>query len=411
MQKSQLPFANSHSQLSSSAASERGYHDSRMLQADFSQAPFTIAWEVTRACAFACKHCRADAQHTRDPRELSTEEGLHLIDRLAEFGSPILVFTGGDPLMRRDLFDLIAYANEKGLRCSLTPTATALPTLERLTQAREAGIKRLALSLDAPTPAIHDDFRQVQGSWQRTLAILHNAHAAGLSAQVNTTVAHHNLALLPEMVPFIEEVKAVQWSLFFLVPTGRAQAEWMISPQEHESLFHWLYDLSQTAPFDIKATAAPMYRRVAIQRKRAELAASASSARQGEERPVAFQGAGFQYADGLNRPTRGVNDGNGFLFISHLGDIMPSGFLPIQAANVRSSDVVEVYRRHPLFTALRDPARLKGKCAACEFREVCGGQRGRAYGITGDYLASDPACAYEPAGNDICTFSEQDQVK
>ncbi len=386
-------FANPGLQLTGAAAAERNYHDARMLHADFNLAPFTIAWEVTRACAFACKHCRADAQHQRDPNELTGQEGLHLIERLAEFGSPILVFTGGDPMMRRDLFDLIAYANEKGLRCSLTPTATALPTSDRLRKAKDAGVKRIALSLDAPSAEVHDDFRQVKGSWQRTLRILHYAGEAGLSVQVNTTISRHNLALLPEMVPFIEEVQAVQWSAFFLVPTGRAQAEWMISPQEHEQVFHWLYDLSQAAPFDIKATAAPMYRRVAIQRKKAE---HASGGNGHSPAPIAFQGAGFQYADGLNRPTRGVNDGNGFLFISHLGDIMPSGFLPIRAANVHQSNVVEVYRRHPLFTSLRDPNLLKGKCGACEYRDVCGGQRGRAYGITGDYLESDPACAYEP---------------
>jgi MoaA/NifB/PqqE/SkfB family radical SAM enzyme len=237
-----------HPHLAPGAASERSYHDQRMVQADFSQAPFTIAWEVTRACAFACQHCRADAQHSRDPNELTTAEGRRLIDRLAQFGSPILVFTGGDPLMRRDLFELITYANEKGLRCSLTPTATALPTVERLEKARQAGIRRLALSLDASIPSVHDQFRKVPGSWERTLRILHNARQAGISAQVNTTVARHNLDLLPDMVPFIEEVGAVQWSLFFLVPTGRAQAEWMISPEQHESLFHWLYDLSQVAP-------------------------------------------------------------------------------------------------------------------------------------------------------------------
>lgn len=381
-----------HPHLAPGAASERSYHDQRMVQADFSQAPFTIAWEVTRACAFACQHCRADAQHSRDPNELTTAEGRRLIDRLAQFGSPILVFTGGDPLMRRDLFELITYANEKGLRCSLTPTATALPTVERLEKARQAGIRRLALSLDASIPSVHDQFRQVPGSWERTLRILHNARQAGISAQVNTTVARHNLDLLPDMVPFIEEVGAVQWSLFFLVPTGRAQAEWMISPEQHESLFHWLYDLSQVAPFDIKATAAPMYRRVAIERRKAELGGNGNA-------PVAFQGAGFQYADGLDRPTRGVNDGNGFLFISHIGEIMPSGFLPIRAGNVREDDVVQIYRQHPLFTVLRDPDALKGKCGRCEYRDVCGGQRGRAYGVTGDFLASDPACAYEPVIN------------
>ncbi len=375
--------------LTESASKERTYHDRRMVHADFDQAPFTIAWEVTRACAYACVHCRADAQPQRHPLELTTEEGFQLIDRLAAFGNnPILIFTGGDPMMRRDLYDLIAYAAEKGLRCSLTPTATALPTKERLQKARDAGIRRIALSLDAPRPAIHDDFRKVDGSWQRTMDILHRAHDVGLSVQVNTTVAKHNAHILEEMVPFIEEVGAVQWSVFFLVPTGRGQIDWMISPEEHERIFNWLYDLAQIAPFDIKATAAPMYRRVAIQRKRAEL---------GEDAPISFQGAGFQYADGLNRPTKGVNDGNGFLFISHIGNIEPSGFLPLVAGNVRKDDVVEVYRHHPIFKDLRNPDKLKGRCGVCEFRDVCGGQRGRAYGVTGDYLETDPACLYIPA--------------
>jgi radical SAM protein with 4Fe4S-binding SPASM domain len=221
------------------------------------------------------------------------------------------------------------------------------------------------------------------------MSILRNAQSAGLSAQVNTTVSTYNVDLLPEMVPFIQEVGAVQWSVFFLVPTGRAQMQWMISPEEHERVFHWLYDLSKTAPFDIKATAAPMYRRVAIQRRKAD---------QGSGVSVTFQGAGFQYADGLNRPTRGVNDGNGFLFISHVGDIQPSGFLPLTAGNVRTDDVVDVYRHSQLFTDLRRPDLIKGRCGICEYRDVCGGQRGRAYGITGDYLETDPACSYIPKG-------------
>jgi radical SAM protein with 4Fe4S-binding SPASM domain len=191
------------------------------------------------------------------------------------------------------------------------------------------------------------------------------------------------------MVRFVEQVGAVQWSVFFLVPTGRAQAADMISPEAHELLFHWLFDLAQTSRFDIKATAAPMYRRVAIERRRKE-------ARGRGDGPVAFQGAGFQYADGLNRPVKGVNDGRGFLFISHVGEIMPSGFLPVAAGNVRTADVVDVYRFHPLFRSLRDPAQLTGRCGQCEYKVVCGGQRGRAYALNGDYLASDPACVYEP---------------
>ena len=368
--------------LAPRAAAERQYQNERMTHADFDQAPFTIAWEVTRACAYACVHCRADAQHQRDPGELSAQEARRLIEQLSAFGnSPILIFTGGDPMMRPDLFELIAYATELGLRCSLTPTATALPTRERLEKARAAGIRRIALSLDAPRPEIHDDFRKVKGSWQRTLDILHRAHEAGLSVQVNTTVARHNVDILHEMVPFIEQVGAVQWSLFFIVPTGRAMADQMITAQRHEQVFNWLYDLAQTASFDIKATAAPMYRRVAIERKRLQ-----------GEGPVSFQSAGFQYADGLHRPTRGVNDGNGFLFISHIGEIQPSGFLPITAGLVREQDVVDVYRNSQLFKDLRNPEKFKGVCGACQYRDVCGGQRGRAYGLTGDPLESDPAC-------------------
>jgi radical SAM protein len=380
--------------LAPRAAAERQLHDRHMLEADFDLAPFTIAWEVTRACAFACVHCRADAQHTRDPRELTTEEGHHLLDRFKQFGSPIVVFTGGDPMMRRDLFELIHYATELGLRASLTPTATALPTLERLNKAMEAGVRRIALSLDAPSPEVHDAFRQVPGSWERTMKILRNAHSVGLSAQINTTVTKFNVHLLPDMVRFVEEVGAVQWSVFFLVPTGRGQIQHMISPEEHERVFHWLFDLSQRGTFDIKATAAPMYRRVAIERKRQLPSAAGTGV--GGETEISFQGAGFQYADGLNRPVKGVNDGRGFLFISHIGEIMPSGFLPVSAGNVREVDVVEAYRHHPLFRDLRDPDKLKGRCGRCKYKVVCGGQRGRAYALTGDYLESDPACVYQP---------------
>ena len=369
--------------LSERAAAERSQRNQRMTTVDFNLSPFTIAWEVSRACAYACVHCRADAQHQRDPRELTTEEAKKLIDDLTGFGSPILIFTGGDPMMRPDLVELISYANEQGLRCSLTPTATALPTQKRLESVREAGIRRIALSLDAPRPDVHDDFRKVPGSWQRTMDILHRAQDAGISVQVNTTVAKHNIDILEEMVPFIEEVNAVQWSVFFLVPTGRAMIEQMVSAEEHERTFNWLYELSQAAPFDIKATAAQMYRRVAIQRKRAE---------QGVDKPVTFQSAGFQYEDGLHRPKKGVNDGNGFMFISHIGEIQPSGFLPLTAGMVSEDNIVDVYRNHEIFRNLRDYSKLKGVCRDCEFREVCGGQRGRAYGVTGDYMESDPAC-------------------
>ena len=375
------------------AIRERRERDGWLGGVDFDRAPFTIAWEVTRACAFSCVHCRADAQHRRAPGELTTEEGFALIDRFTDFGSPILVFTGGDPMMRKDLFDLIEHADRAGLRCSLTPTATALPTVARLRRAQAAGVRRIALSLDAPTPDVHDDFRKVPGSWERTMTILRNAREIGLSAQVNTTVTTHNVDLLEDMVRFVKEVGAVQWSVFFLVPMGRGQELSMITPEQHEDVLTWLHELSLEGDFDVKATAAPMYRRIVAQ-KTAQKSAQQSAHK--SERGAA--GAGFAFHDGLDRPVQGVNDGRGFLFVSHLGEIMPSGFLPIVTGNVRTDDVVDVYRNHPLFRRLRDPAELTGKCGACEFREVCGGQRGRAFAVLGDPLASDPACAYVPPG-------------
>lgn len=349
---------------------------------DFDAAPFTIAWEVTRACAYACMHCRADAQPKRDPRELDTEEAMSLIDSLADFGTrPILVLTGGDPLMRRDLFDLARRADERGLRVSLTPTATALPTRKRMRQARESGVRRVAFSLDAAEPAVHDRFRGFGGSFQRTISGMRNALAEDLPIQINTTVCASNVDQLPRMVPLLEAWGVVQWSVFFLVPVGRGKDLPMLSAEQHEQVLGWLCDVSEEASFDVKATAAPQYRRIVRQRSRA------------------LAGAGFRFADGLDRPGggKGVGDGCGFMFISHLGEVMPSGFLPLSAGNVRTDDPVEVYRDSELFRQLRDPEALGGKCGRCEFREVCGGSRARSYALTGDHLAADPTCTYQPA--------------
>lgn len=370
---------------------ERRAHDARLVDADFDLAPFTIAWELTRACAFACRHCRAEAQPGRDPRELSTNEAFRIIDQIKEFGDPILVITGGDPMMRRDLYEILTYAVEQGLRTSLTPTTTRLVTSDALERAREAGVRRVAISIDGPSAEAHDAFRGFAGSFEIAQNIAREIADSGLSLQVNTTVSRHNLHLLEEMVAVVARLGVVQWSLFFLVPTGRALVGDMISPDEHEKAFHWLYDLSRRAPFDIKSTAAPAYRRVVIQREREKTLAAAAAAQ-----PAPLAGAGYRYADGLDRPAKGVNDGRGFCFISHVGDVCPSGFLPLSAGNVREQSVVEVYRHSALFRDLRDPAALKGRCGRCEFREVCGGSRARAYALTGDYLAEDPSCAYRP---------------
>ena len=374
------------------AVAERRAHDARLVDADFDQAPFIIAWELTRACAFACRHCRAEAQPRRHPEELTTEESFRLIDQIKEFGNPILVMTGGDPMMRRDLYDILAYAVQRGLRTSLTPTTTRLVTPKALAQVKEAGVRRVAVSIDGPSADVHDAFRGFPGSFEMALGIARDTAAAGLSRQVNTTISQYNVHLLEEMVRLMEQLGVVQWSLFFLVPTGRASVTDMITAEAHELVFHWLYDLSRRASFDIKSTAAPAYRRVVIQREQGKRPAAA-----GEGAAPVLAGAGYRYRDGLHRPVKGVNDGKGFCFISHLGDVCPSDFLPLSAGNVRQQSVVDIYRSSPLFRSLRDPGALKGRCGRCEFRELCGGSRARAYALTGDHLAADPSCVYQPA--------------
>jgi AdoMet-dependent heme synthase len=368
--------------LEPGAGAARAERDGMLAALDLDRAPFTIAWEVTRACAYACAHCRADAQPRRDPRELDSDEGRSLIDRLADFGTrPILVLTGGDPLMRRDLFALARHAEERGLRVSLTPTATALATQKRMRQAREAGIRRVAFSIDAATAAAHDRFRGFRGSFARTIAGMRHAHAERLPVQVNTTVCRDNVDQLQQLVPLLERWGIVQWSVFFLVPVGRGAQLPMLTAEQHEEALEWLAELAGSASFDVKATAAPQYRRIV--RRRLGSAA----------------GAGFRFPDGLHRPGhgKGVNDGRGFMFISHVGEVMPSGFLPLAAGDVRKRDPVAIYRDSPLFRQLRDPGALRGKCGRCEFREVCGGSRARAFALTGDHLAADPSCPYQPA--------------
>ncbi len=370
--------------MSDGAGAARRERDGWLARLDFDRAPFTIAWEVTRSCAYACRHCRADAQPKRDPLELSTREGIGLIDELAQFGTqPILVLTGGDPLMRPDLFDLASHANERGLRVSLTPTATALVTRKRMARARTSGMRRVAFSVDAATASVHDSFRGFAGSYERTMRGIAHASAEGLPVQVNTTVCELNRDELERMVPALERWGIVQWSVFFLVPTGRGAELQMLSAADHERALEWLADLSTEAPFDIKATAAPQYRRIVAQRAR-------------RHEGMANTGAGFRFADGLDRPAKGVNDGRGFMFVSHRGEVMPSGFLPLSAGTVRTQGAIDIYRNSPLFRSLRDVTKLEGKCGRCEYREVCGGSRARAYATSGDYLAPDPSCPYVP---------------
>jgi radical SAM protein len=368
------------------------------LQAiDFDQSPFIVIWELTRACALACVHCRAEAIPRRDPRELTTAEGLRLIEAVSRFGrpAPLLVFTGGDPLRRPDAFDLVAAGTQRGLRVALTPSGTAAVRREKIFRLKTCGLARLAVSLDGSTAAIHDAFRGVRGSYDWTMRILEHAHEADLPVQINTTVTRYNREDLPALAEHLSRTGIVLWSLFFLVPTGRGRPEDGVSAQEYEEILNDLYDLSRVVPFGIKTTEAPHYRRVVQERQqgiRRDGRSGNGGWETGERRQEQF---GFQ-TDAIGRAPKGVNDGNGFVFVDHLGNITPSGFLPVTAGNVRTDDLVAVYRQHPLFRELRDLDRFHGKCGQCEYRSLCGGSRARAYAMTGDYLGEEPCCLYEP---------------
>jgi radical SAM protein len=343
----------------------------------FDHAPFIVFWETTQACDLVCQHCRADARPARDLGELSFDEGTRLLDEIRAMGCPLVVLTGGDPAKRPDLVALVRHGTASGLRVALTPSATPLVTPTLLAALADAGLARLAVSLDGATAATHDGFRGVAGSFQRTLDILRAARTVGLTTQVNTSVTDLNVGELERIAAEIGTLGITLWGVFFLVPTGRGEALRVLEPDAAEAVLERVAAIARTAPFDVKTTAAPHFRRVLLQQ-------------QVRRREI------LGIDDGIGRAPRGVNDGQGIVFVSHRGEIFPSGFLPLPCGSVRHDSLADVYRRHPVFTALRNPDLLGGKCGACEFRRVCGGSRARAFAMTGDMFAAEPACAYEP---------------
>jgi len=346
---------------------------------NFDQAPMLVIWEVTQACDLACVHCRASAQSERNPAELSTEQGYRLLDEIRSFGEPLMVFTGGDPLKRPDLFELIRHAVKIGLRTNVTPSATPLLTAEAIDRFKEAGISRMAISVDGHDAASHDDFRGIPGTFDRAMFALSHARDIGLDTQFQTTVTRRNMAHLPEIAEIVREMRSKMWSLFFLIVTGRALENDDLRAEEYEGVFQFMYELSKTAPFGIKTTEAMHYRRYVAQRIKAEHGVTENESAKG----VAWR-------------TAGVSDGKGFVFVSHQGEIFPSGFLPITGGNVLRDSLTDIYRNSELFKTLRDTAQREGKCGICEYQKICGGSRSRAYALTGDFLAEDPRCVYQP---------------
>jgi radical SAM protein len=373
---------------------------------DFNQRPFVAIWETTRACDLACVHCRAAAQSRRSQFELTTEQGYKLIDQIADLGPRVFVITGGDPLKREDIYDHIAYAHKLGLEPSVTPSATPLLTPEAIARMKEAGVKRLAISLDAHTAISHDDFRRVPGSYALTLRAIEAARDNNIPVQINSTVTRRTAADIPRLAQLLSRYEnIVMWSVFFLVPTGRAKSDDMIEPEEVETLFALLYETSKHVQYNVRTTEAMHYRRYVLQqmmRARGKSPRELIDPKTGlVDASTVFMNStpiGVQAQSGaITRAPRGVNEAKGFVFISHIGEVYPSGFLPLKAGNVKNESLVHIYRDSEVFMQLRDTANLKGKCGRCEYRELCGGSRSRAWATTGDVFASDPVCTYEPA--------------
>jgi radical SAM protein len=339
-----------------------------------------VIWEVTQACDLACVHCRASAQPNRHPSELNREQGFRLLEEIRSFGDPLMVFTGGDPLKRPDLFDLIRHSVKLGLRTNVTPSATPLLTAEAIDEFKRSGVSRMAISVDGHDAASHDDFRGIPGTFDRAMFALKHAQKIGLDTQFQTTVTRRNMANLPKIARIAADVGTKMWSLFFLIVTGRAEETDDLLPEEYEQVFEFMYNLSKTAPFGIKTTEAMHYRRYVAQRMKQEHGKAPENE---QAKAVAWR-------------TAGVSDGKGFVFVSHMGEIFPSGFLPVSGGNVLRQSLTDVYRNSDLFRSLRDTEQREGKCGICEYRKICGGSRSRAYALTGDYLAEDPRCVYQP---------------
>lgn len=375
---------------------------------DFNERPFVVIWENTRACDLACVHCRAAAQPKRSQFELTTEQGFRLIDQIADLGPRIFVITGGDPLKREDTFDMIRYAKECGLEPALTPSATPLLTEAAVSRMKRHGLARLAVSLDASVRELHDDFRRVPGSFDITLQAVRAAKREGIPVQINTTVTRRTIDDLPRMVELLTDLEIAMWSVFFLVPTGRGKRGDLVPAETIEHLFGFLYDTTKRVPFAIRTTEAMHYRRYMLQRMAIESGQNLHDLRDRKTGLIDASTLFLQHGPrsmplgvqaqrgAVSRAPRGVNEGKGFVFISHIGDVYPSGFLPLKAGNVKKESLGVIYRSSELFVSLRDSTNLKGKCGRCEFRELCGGSRARAWSMTGDVFESDPLCSYQP---------------
>lgn len=338
-----------------------------------------VAWEITRNCNLSCVHCRASATNGPYTGELDTPACLRLLDQIAEVGSPIIILTGGEPLLRPDIFEVAQYGTDKGLKMVMAVNGTLVdaPTARRMA---ESGIKRISVSLDAATSDRHDAFRGVPGAFEGALRGIEFAKAAGIEFQINTTITKANFGEIEKIQALAIRLGAAAHHIFLLVPTGRGKyiIDQEISAEEYEKTLNWFYDQRGKTPLQLKATCAPHYYRILRQRAKEDNIS------------ITFQ------SHGLDAVTRGCLGGVGFCFISHQGVVQPCGFLQMNCGDITQRSFSEIWRDSPQFLKLRNYDALEGKCGACEYRKVCGGCRARAFEATGDFMAEEPLCSYHP---------------
>ena len=338
-----------------------------------------VAWETTRNCNLTCVHCRASATKGPYPGELDTQAAFRLLDQIALVGEPIVILTGGEPLLRPDIFDIAKYGTDKGLRMVMAPNGTLI-TEANAGQMADSGIKRISISIDVATKESHDSFRGVKGAFEGALNGIKLAKEAGVEFQINTTITKTNLDQIPKIQDLAIKLGAVAHHIFLLVPTGRGKyiVDQEITADEYENTLNWFYDQREKTPLQLKATCAPHYYRILRQRAKKE------------NKSVTFK------SHGLDAVTRGCLGGTGFCFISNTGIVQPCGFLDLNCGDVTKTSFAEIWNNSDIFLALRNFDNLKGKCGACEYKKVCGGCRARAYEATGDFLAEEPLCNYQP---------------
>ncbi len=350
---------------------------------DYSKTPVNVYWETTRACALACRHCRAEAVPQAHPDQLTLDEGRTFLRQILDFGDPLpqLILTGGDPLARSDLFELIDEARKLGIGVSITPAATPALSRDVLVKLKEHGVEGLGLSLDGSNAARHDSIRGVPGTFDITVRAMDWARELGIPLQVNTLISTETAPDLPAICELLKTKAAARWSLFFLISVGRGKVLQPLAPAKAEMLMQWIYQTSLRASFIVATTEAPSYRRVALEIMKSEGMTADEIRRSGTYRSF------------------GIRDGHGIVFISHTGDICPAGFLPLVTGNVRTDRLVNIYRDSLQFRQLHNPLEFEGRCGRCQYHTLCGGSRSRAFAATGDQLASDPLCPYVPSPN------------